>query len=61
MRKLPDCCIGCPAQLRHHCGLQEICARVKTHRARMAARMLREYDMAFRARYLRKKHERGYK
>lgn len=57
----PECCFGCRTLRRHDCQLQEICARVKTHRARMAARMLREYDMAFRARYLRKKHERGYK
>ena len=26
----PECCIGCPAMLRHDCRLQAICTRVGT-------------------------------
>ncbi len=61
MRELPDCCIGCPAQLRYHCGLQEICARVRAYRARQAERLVRQYGFETRERFRRKKHLRGYK
>ena len=53
----PECCIGCPAMLRHDCRLQAICTRVKIHNARQNDRIYRGYINDIHLRILRKNYK----